>query len=423
MEQDILAYKKGRSYKILFQKNRCADFSTYSEEAYHIKEVELSVMKECHAKDVSWQKSSCPQRAVWIEYTEQESKWFDEQEEICVSLAHQSYEILEEIVEYLKSRQVIANIQYMFEDTLKVFYKADDFFPSQKQKNYYCIVQMSTEIDGESYRRVFTCGQSDGKITELIALKKRIHDYVEKNWVNAEHKTLEEFKPGIYDIIMSPEIAALFMHEAVGHLLEADNFTSSDLNLKVGEQIGEEILNVIDDPTLAGLSGSSLYDDEGELTKEKYLIRKGRIEQLLANTEYDGKFANTTKGNARAKDCNSEILIRMSNTYIKPGIKDIQPEIERAENVIYLDELLGGNTNQNLFYISAGKIIGLQNGKKEKEYMGRTIILPILDTVKKICFVGNQLVWINGGLCGKQNQNLSVSMGSPHIMIKNIEVK
>ena len=72
MEQDILAYKKGRSYKILFQKNRCADFSTYSEEAYHIKEVELSVMKECHAKDVSWQKSSCPQRAVWIEYTEQE---------------------------------------------------------------------------------------------------------------------------------------------------------------------------------------------------------------------------------------------------------------------------------------------------------------------------------------------------------------
>ena len=365
-EQDFFAYKKCRSYKILFQNNRCADFSTYTEEAYHIKEIGSLVMKEYHVKDVSWQKQSFPQRAAWIEYTESQSRWFDEQGKTIVSLAHQAYEILEQIVEYLKSRHVISNIQFMFDDTLKVFCKSNNFFPSQKQINYYCIVQMSTETKGKLSKRVFTCGQSDGKLNELIALKEQIHEYVEENWLKEEQKTLAEFQPGIFDIVMSPEIAALFMHEAIGHLLEADNFASSDLNLKVGEQIGANILNVIDNPTLEGLSGSALYDDEGEMTREKYLIRKGRIEQLLANKEYEGKFPNTTRGNARAKDCTSELLIRMSNTYIEPGIKDIQPEIEKMEHVIYLDELLGGNTNQNLFYIAAGKNNGTSEWKDGK---------------------------------------------------------
>ena len=55
---------------------------------------------------------------------------------------------------------------------------------------------------------------------------------------------------GRYDIVLDPELAGVFAHEAFGHLSEADfiyeNPQARDM-MKLGRRFGPDFLNIIDD--------------------------------------------------------------------------------------------------------------------------------------------------------------------------------
>ncbi|NER02188.1 MAG: hypothetical protein F6K17_05845, partial [Okeania sp. SIO3C4] len=79
---------------------------------------------------------------------------------------------------------------------------------------------------------------------------------------------------GQYTVLLDPYMAGVFIHEAFGHLSEADSIYENpqmEELLKLGKPIGTKKLNVIDDATIDGLSGSIKYDDEGVPGKRKYL--------------------------------------------------------------------------------------------------------------------------------------------------------
>ena len=61
---------------------------------------------------------------------------------------------------------------------------------------------------------------------------------------------------GTYDIIADPKLCGVFIHEAFGHMSEAD-FVYENPRMKdvmvLGREFGSPILNVYDDGTLHGL--------------------------------------------------------------------------------------------------------------------------------------------------------------------------
>ncbi|MCS7293348.1 MAG: TldD/PmbA family protein, partial [Gloeomargarita sp. SKYBB_i_bin120] len=73
-------------------------------------------------------------------------------------------------------------------------------------------------------------------------------------------------KGGQYTVILDPYLSGVFIHEAFGHLSEADfvyeNPRLQEL-LQLGRQVAIPELNVVDDATMPGLPGSLKYDDEG----------------------------------------------------------------------------------------------------------------------------------------------------------------
>lgn len=80
---------------------------------------------------------------------------------------------------------------------------------------------------------------------------------------------------GKFKVILDPELAGVFIHEAVGHASEADLVLQNDsvFKDKLGERVGSEYVTVIDDATIEGAFGSYKYDDEGVEGKKQLSLK------------------------------------------------------------------------------------------------------------------------------------------------------
>ena len=82
---------------------------------------------------------------------------------------------------------------------------------------------------------------------------------------------------GKFPVILDPELAGVFIHEAVGHASEADIILQNDsiLKDKLGQKIGSDLITVIDDATIKEGFGYYPYDVEGTKTRKNILIENG----------------------------------------------------------------------------------------------------------------------------------------------------
>ncbi|MCD4652627.1 TldD/PmbA family protein, partial [bacterium] len=71
---------------------------------------------------------------------------------------------------------------------------------------------------------------------------------------------------GRYTVILDPRLAGVFIHEAFGHLSEADNVSDNPKllsQMKIGTRFGQDHFSVLDCGNLHDQRGSFKYDDEG----------------------------------------------------------------------------------------------------------------------------------------------------------------
>ncbi|MDP7492215.1 MAG: TldD/PmbA family protein [Candidatus Undinarchaeales archaeon] len=106
----------------------------------------------------------------------------------------------------------------------------------------------------------------------------------------------ERYDSGATTVVMDGQMAGVFIHEALGHMTEADHYTQHDSRIlkgKLGEQIAVDGLNVVDDgralerSVLSGKArGSFKYDDEGTPSQRTELIKDGVLTNfLMGNNE------------------------------------------------------------------------------------------------------------------------------------------
>lgn len=232
-------------------------------------------------------------------------------------------------------------------------------------------------------------------------------------------------KGGQYTVVLDPYLAGVFIHEAFGHLSEADfvyeNPRMQEL-LTLGKPIAIPQLNVIDDGTMPDLPGSLKYDDEGVPTQRKYLIKDGILTQRLHSRETAGKMQEAPTGNARALSAMHPPIVRMTNTGIEPGTASFKDMISEIEEGVYALQMLGGQTNGEMFTFSAAEGYMIRNGEIAEPVSDVTLTGNVFQTLKDIDAIGNDTAYRNGG-CGKGGQSpLPVSTGGPHLHIQNVIV-
>jgi len=231
---------------------------------------------------------------------------------------------------------------------------------------------------------------------------------------------------GEYDVVLDPTVGGLFIHEAFGHLSEADNLLRSEAlrkTMTLGSTFATSALNVLDDPTESGHSGSFIYDDEGVKAKKSYLIRDGKLAGRLHSRATSGLTGEPLTGHFRAKNYAYTPIIRMGNIYIDTGKDTYEDIIASTKNGLYLFGTAGGQTSGDMFTFAVQGGYKIENGKITS--MVRDIILTgnLFTTLKNIDKIADQRVMSKGGGCGKGGQILRTSCkGSPYIRIKGMSV-
>ena len=239
---------------------------------------------------------------------------------------------------------------------------------------------------------------------------------------------LLEAKPvagGAYTVIANPCLAGVFIHEAFGHLSEADfvyeNPKAREM-MTLGRRFGGEALNVFDDGSLPGLRGSHKYDDEGTPTRRSILIQDGVLVGRLHSRETAAKMGEKPFGNARAINYRFPPIVRMTNTGIENGRMSLNDMLSDIRLGIYACDAYGGQTALENFSFSSGYAYMIRDGKMAE--MVRDVVLQgnLFTTMINIDAIGNDFEWDRmAGGCGKGSQfPLPVACGAPHIRIQNV---
>ncbi|MDP5016183.1 MAG: TldD/PmbA family protein, partial [Dolichospermum sp.] len=114
--------------------------------------------------------------------------------------------------------------------------------------------------------------------------------------------SLPPVKGNTYTVVIDPILSGLFVHEAFGHLSEADMAYENPDILEVmtlGRRFGPEELQIFDGAAPQGHRGSYFYDDEGTPATTTQLIEDGVLVGRLHSRETAGKLDEKPTGNAR----------------------------------------------------------------------------------------------------------------------------
>ena len=282
-------------------------------------------------------------------------------------------------------------------------------------------------VEGNNIQSVYSGFGTRNSWKEILKAQESIDDVV-RNTIELLHA--DPVDAGRYTVILDPRLAGVFIHEAFGHLSEADNVSDNpDLlkQMKLGTRFGQDHLNVLDGGAIPNERGSFPYDDEGIPSSTTYLIKNGKLAGRLHSRETAGAMRENVTGNARTVGFQFAPICRMSNTYIDKGPHKFEEMLESINDGLYVIGGGSGNTSKGLFTFSAEKARVIKNGKLGNWVRDLVFSGNVFQTLMDIDMVGDDLIRPKSGSCGKSigarmQFPLNVSMGSPHIRIQNVLV-
>jgi len=227
---------------------------------------------------------------------------------------------------------------------------------------------------------------------------------------------------GASAVVLGPEVVGVFVHEAFGHLAEADLALSGGvLASTLGKKVASEVVTFYDDGTINGAFGSFKYDDEGVQTQKTLLIKDGVVTGLMHNRETAKKLNTAPTGNARAEDFRVEPIIRMRNTYMSPRDHSFEELIESVKLGYYFKSFRGGQANlDGTFQVGIQEAYEIVDGEIGEPVRNASICGNTLETLFKVDAVGKDFE-LSSGRCGK-GQTAFIGDGGPHIKLKEVTV-
>jgi TldD protein len=229
-------------------------------------------------------------------------------------------------------------------------------------------------------------------------------------------------KGGKSQVVLGPNVVGVFVHEAFGHLAEADiALAGGVLQNNFGKKIGSDLVTFYDDGTIDGAFGSFKYDDEGVPTQKTLLIKDGVVTGLMHDRETAQKFNAEPTGNARAENFRVEPIIRMRNTFMAPRDHSLEELFEGIRSGYYFKSFRGGQANlDGTFQVGIQEAYEIVNGEIGDPVRGASISGNTLETLFKVDAVGKDFeLW--PGRCGK-GQTAFICDGGPHIRVKEVIV-
>jgi len=233
-------------------------------------------------------------------------------------------------------------------------------------------------------------------------------------------------KAGEMPVILASSAGGTFIHEAIGHSLEADHVqegSSPAYKGKIGKTIAPENISVIDDPTLPFARGSFGFDDEGIAAAPTVLVKNGVLQGYLHSRVTAMEEGTPSNGHGRRESYACAPIPRMSNLYIAPGPDNPAGILKGLKAGLLVTRMGGGevNTATGDFVFEVDEGYWIENGVKKYLVRDANLLGVGPETLSSIDKIGWDIGW-GIGTCGKGGQGVPVSDAQPTIRIPKLLV-
>lgn len=195
-------------------------------------------------------------------------------------------------------------------------------------------------------------------------------------------------------VILDPTVS----RSIVEHFFEAANGDSiyrgaSFFAGKLGEQVADARVTIVDDGTMVGGFGSSPFDGEGIPTRRTVVVDKGVLKSYLLNTYMARKLNMQSTGNA-SRGLAGNPGIGAGNFYMEAGTRSPKEIIAEVKDGFYLTEFLGFGVNLVTGDFSRGASgIWIENGELTFPVEEITVAGNLKEMFQNITEIGNDLVF------------------------------
>ena len=183
-------------------------------------------------------------------------------------------------------------------------------------------------------------------------LRNREEKFESKTGIALDLLRAKPVGAGVYDVILNPNMAGVFTHEAFGHFSEADLIEDNPTmreKMRIGAKLGNNALNIVDDATMPDQLGFYKYDDEGVMARPIQLLREGILVGRLHSRRTSAAFGEPLSGHSIAEDYRFAPIIRMGNIFIQPGTNSFEELLEELGDGLYILDARGGQISGEEF--------------------------------------------------------------------------
>jgi TldD protein len=291
---------------------------------------------------------------------------------------------------------------------------------------------MTVSAGGDSRQRMLQFGGTGGlELFDPGAICERLESEAGalRNVIKTGKTLAKAELAGITNVVVSPEIIGIAVHESIGHPSEADRVFGREAAQagtsylgpgELGIEIGSEKVTIADDPTIKGSYGFYLYDDEGVKARKKVIVRGGKQDALLVNREYANDLKIRSNSSARSDMYSNEPLVRMSNTYLERGELGLEELVEVAKEGIYIKSFTEWNIDDTRSFAryQGNEAYLIRNGRISTPVKNYALEAKTLDFWHAVRELGSDFE-LTLGECGKGEpvQGVPVTMGGPHALL------
>ena len=284
-----------------------------------------------------------------------------------------------------------------------------------------CIMEEKGKLEN------FRSGRSFRKGVEFLT--DDIVEIISREATEGAARMFISVKPrgGELPVVMAAGGSGILLHEAMGHSFEAE-FNRKNVSIfsdKLGKQICDPNINIVDDGTILHNRGAVNVDDEGVAGQKTYVVTNGVLTSYIHDRISAQFYDVAPTGNGRRQSFRFAPLPRMRCTYMENGNMTEQEIIASVKRGVYTETFLNGQVQIGAgdftFFVKSGYLI--ENGKLTQPIKDINIIGNGPKALADISMVGNNLKIDDGTwTCGKDGQGVPASMGLPSVLVKKLTV-
>ncbi|MGH9381711.1 MAG: metallopeptidase TldD-related protein [Thermoanaerobaculia bacterium] len=217
--------------------------------------------------------------------------------------------------------------------------------------------------------------------------------------------------PGPAVVILAPAAAATLVHEAVAHALETDTLALTGRpEAAIGLQLGPPQLSVLDDPGALPKGVRRRVDDEGMPVHRRWLLRRGKVAQPLADRAAAETSTALEAGCGRRASRGLVPVPRSTHLEILPGPDDPADLFREAEGGLYVEEVDRGRLDPatGTFQLVAPYGRRIRSGAPADWVGPFSLRAALSDLAERLEGVGSESVFAGAGWCAKGGHRLPV---------------